>query len=143
MTTLLRFGPWAIGVAIVIVGFIWNHYRAQLVAFYDAHTTAKQREAIASDIAIIKPLAEDGVLLAEQNFPHMPGAQKFVQAVEHVVSILNSRGVSVPPALIHGAVQKAYSATKVSGELSASAPKVDTPKVDTPKVDTPSPTSTT
>jgi hypothetical protein len=132
MTTLLQFGPWAVGVAIVLGVFIWRHYRTQLVAFYDAHTTAKQREVIASDIAIIKPLAEEGVLLAEQNFPNMPGAQKFVQATEHVLEVLNSRGISVVPSMIHGAVQKAYSSTKVSGELQASAAKVPVVKVDTP-----------
>lgn len=140
MTTLLQFGPWAVGVAIVIIGLIWKYDRTGLIKFYDAHTTAKQREIIASDIAIIKPLAEEGVLLAEQNFPHMPGAQKFVQATEHVLEVLNSRGISVVPSMIHGAVQKAYSATKVSGELQASAAKVDTPVV---KVDPPvSPTAT-
>lgn len=127
MTMLIQFGPWAIGIAIVIGTLIWKADRAQLVAFYQAHTTAKQREILASDLAIVKPLAEEGVLLAEQQFPQLPGAQKFVQATEHVLQILAERGVSVPAAMIHGSVQKAFSALSVSGELKASTPKAAAP----------------
>lgn len=123
MITLLQFGPWAVGVAIVIGSLIWKYDRKQLIAFYDAHTTAKQREIIASDLAIVKPLAEEGVVLAEQQFAQLPGAQKFVQATDHVLQILAERGISVSPALIHGSVQKAFSVLSVNGELKASTPK--------------------
>lgn len=123
MHTFIQFGPWAIGVAIAAASLIWKYDRRQLIAFYDAHTTAKQREILASDLAVVKPLAEEGVLLAEQQFPQMPGVQKFVQATEHVLQILAERGVTVPSALIHGSVQQAFSALSVSGELKASTPK--------------------
>lgn len=129
---LQHFGPWAVGVAIVLGTLIWHSDRKQLVAFYDAHTTAKQREVIASDLAIVKPLAEEGVVLAEQQFAQLPGAQKFVQATDHVLQILAGYGVSVPAPMIHGSVQKAFSALSVNGELKASAPKAATAPPVTP-----------
>lgn len=123
MHTLIQYGPWAIGVAMAAATWVWHHDRQQLTAWYDAHTTAQQRASIASDLAVVRPLAEEGVLLTEQQFGHLPGPQKFVQATDHVLTILADRGITVPPSLIHGAVQKAYSQAKVDGTLAASSPK--------------------
>jgi len=130
MNTLTTFGPWAVGVAIVIATLVWKWDRKGLVAFYDAHTTAHQRATIASDLAILKPLAEDGVLLAEQQFPGLPGAEKFIHATEHVITVLHDHGLTPNPALVHGAVQAAYAQVAVDGRLAASASKA--PAASTP-----------
>lgn len=123
MHTLIQYGPWAIGVAIAAATWVWHHDRQQLTAWYDAHTTAKQRETIASEIALVRPLAEAAVPYVEQAFGQLPGAQKFVQAVDHVLTILADRGLAVPPGLIHAEVQRAYGIAKANGTLAASTPK--------------------
>ena len=123
---ILQYGPWFIGIVIVVGGYLWRKDHAQIVAWYDAHTTAKQRETIAQDIAIIKPLAEAAVPYVEQFFAGLPGEQKFTKAVEHVITILGHRGIAPDPLQVRAAVQKAYATAKVDGTLAASAPKSTT-----------------
>ncbi len=130
MHYLIQFGPWAVGAAITAGSLVWHYDRKQLIAFYDAHTTAKQREVIAGDIALVRPLAEAAVPFVERQFASLPGAEKFVQAVNHVLSILADRGVSVPAAMIQGEVQRAYGIAKANGTLAASTPKAATPATD-------------
>ena len=120
---LQHFGPWAVGVAIVLGTLIWHYDRKQLIAFYDAHTTAKQREVIASEIALVRPLAEAAVPYVEQAFATLPGAQKFVQAADHVATILADRGLTMAPGLVQAEIQRAYGIAKANGTLAASTPK--------------------
>lgn len=122
MHAMVAFGPWVIGVAIVIGGVIWKGDRKQLTAFYDAHTTVKEREAIAADAALIRTLAPEAVALAEHNFPQLSGAEKFAQAVAHVVTVLHGKNLVGDIQEIRGAVQKAYSDMATNGTLAASAP---------------------
>lgn len=122
MHLIAQYGPWAVGVAIVVGAWIWKHDRKQLVAFYDAHTTAKQREIIAQDVAIVRPLAEAAVPYVEQFYADLPGAQRFIRAVDHVVTILAGRGQTVPPALVRAEIQRAYGIAKANGTLAASTP---------------------
>lgn len=120
---ILHYGPWFLGIVIVAGGYFWRKDHAQIVAWYDAHTTAKQREIIAQDLALIKPLAEAAVPYVEQFFANLPGDQKFTKATEHVITILGQRGVVPNPDAVRAAIQKAYGEAKVNGTLAASSPK--------------------
>jgi hypothetical protein len=127
MHWIFAFGPYIVAGAIVGAGLLWHYDRKQLVAFYDAHTTAQQRATIAQDVAIIRPLAEAAVPYVEQFWGQLPGAQKFTQAVEHVITALGQRGIAPNPHIVRAEVQKAYAQAKVDGTLAASAHKPSSP----------------
>ena len=123
MQWILTVGPYLVAGAIVAAGLIWHYDRKQLVAFYDAHTTSQQRATIAQDVAIIRPLAEAAVPYVEQFWGQLPGAQKFTQAVEHVITALGHHGIAPDPQVVRAEVQKAYAQAKVNGTLAASGTK--------------------
>lgn len=121
-TYILQYGPWFVGIVIVAGGYLWRKDHAQIVAWYDAHTTAKQRETIAQDVALITPLAEAAVPYVEQFFAELKGPEKFTKAVEHVITVLGHRSIAPDPLVVRAAVQKAFGDAKANGTLAASTP---------------------
>lgn len=127
MQWIAAFGPWIVGGAIAVGGVIWKLDRKQLTTFYDAHTTVKEREAIAADAQLVRTLAPEGVALAERECPQLSGPEKFAQAVAHVVGVLHNKGLVGDVQEIRGAVQHAYGIMKHDGTLAASTPAAPAP----------------
>lgn len=126
MGWVTAFGPWIVGVAVVVGGILWKADRKQLTAFYDAHTTAKEREALAADASLIRTLAPEAVALVEHDCPQLSGAEKFAQAVAHVVTVLHGKSLAGDVQEIRGAVQKAYADMATNGTLTANAIRTPT-----------------
>jgi hypothetical protein len=123
MIWITQYGPWIIGTAIVVGGAVWKLDRTPILAWWRKTVPAQERAALASDLAIIRPLAEAAVPYIEQVYGTLPGAQKFTQAVEHVITALGHRGLVGDPTVIRAAVQKAFGVAKTNGTLAASTPK--------------------
>lgn len=122
MPWIMAFGPWIIGVAVALGGVLWKLERRRLTAFYDAHTTAQQRAALAADAALVRTLAPEAVALVEHDCPQLSGAEKFAQGVAHVVSVLHHKGLAGDVEEIRGAVQKAYADMATNGTLAVNTP---------------------
>lgn len=110
------YAPWFIGVIVVTAGAFWRLDHAQIVAFYKAHTTAKEREIIATDLPIVRTLAQGAVVYVEE-FIQGTGAEKFLAAVERVITILGKYGYTPNPDLVRQEVQYAYKDAKANNLL--------------------------
>ena len=122
---------WVVAALVVIGGWLWRHDRAQLMALYDKWTTPAERSAIdraahelAPLIQLVHTLAPDAVLFIEHAMPGTAGALKFTAAVERIVAILASHGITASASLqsiVEAAVQAAYATVLQNGTLATSA----------------------
>ncbi len=114
MFTSIRYVPWVISVLLAVAMVFWRLDRGQILKWYRAHTTASERAAIRSDLAIVRPIAEAAVPFVEQFLPG-PGPEKFVSATERVMQILGQQRVNPNPDLVRQEVQRAYQVAKQAG----------------------------
>ncbi|MHB1870872.1 MAG: hypothetical protein ACYCT1_08460 [Steroidobacteraceae bacterium] len=82
------------------------------IAWFRAHTTAKQR-------AILAGLADAVVPWLEKEYPALPGADQFNQGVSTVLTWLRARGITIHRTEVAAEIQRAYAQAKANGVLAA------------------------